>query len=177
MERRKSVIKMFPPGRLVLGTLAVLSVTLAGAQTPSKAPAPKVSFRYLDQAPGAAGKTDAALKLIVHVELAEGWHINSQAPLDSFLVPTTVAAEAEGWEFGKPDYPKPLLQHSEVMGGDLSLFTGAFDVVLSCKPEPAAKAAPKTKTGAAPARTRVTLNYQSCNNNMCLPPKSITVEQ
>ena len=141
------------------------------AQSPSKAPVPKVSFRYQDSTGKAAGTTP--LKLIVHVEVAEGWHINSQAPLDSFLVPTTVSAEAQGWEFGKPEYPKADLQHSEVMGGDLSLFTGAFDIPFACKP----MGKGKPKPGTLPARTKVTLNYQSCNNNMCLPPKSVTVEQ
>jgi Disulphide bond corrector protein DsbC len=111
--------------------------------------------------------------------LQEGWHINSDAPLDSFLVPTAVSAEAEGLAFGKPVYPKPELQHSQIMGGDLALFTGAFDIRIpfvangkgtSQGKSPSLKSAP-------PPPTRVTLNYQSCNNNMCLPPKSITVHQ
>jgi DsbC/DsbD-like thiol-disulfide interchange protein len=172
-ERRKSVINLLASGRLVLGTLVVLSVTFAGAQAPSKAPVPKLSFAYQEKPRAGAGAADAGpLKLIVHVELADGWHINSQAPLDSFLVPTTLTAEADGWEFGKPEYPKPVLQHSDVMGGDLSLFTGVFDVPIPCKPKGQAKA----KSGAVPGKTRVTLNYQSCNNNMCLPPKTITAE-
>ncbi|MDB5048002.1 MAG: putative rane protein [Fibrobacteres bacterium] len=167
------MIRILASGRHVLVSLSVLSVTAAWSQAPSKAPIPKLSFHYQDKpAANPAKAADAGLpKLVVHVELQEGWHINSQAPLDSFLVPTTLDVTADGLEFGKPEYPKPVLQHSEVMGGDLSLFTGAFDVQVPFTAKAAAsKAAPRP-------RTRVTLNYQSCNNNMCLPPKSITLEQ
>ncbi|HKP94845.1 MAG TPA: protein-disulfide reductase DsbD domain-containing protein [Fibrobacteria bacterium] len=170
------MIQFLTSNRFVLGMFAALSVPFAQAQTPSKQPVPKVSFQYLDAPPQAgSGKTPAASsQLVVHVELQEGWHINSEAPLDSFLVPTTLDIKAEGLAFGKPVYPKPVLQHSDVMGGDLSLYTGAFDVRVPCAPGDPAR---KPPAGAARPRTRVTLNYQACNNNMCLPPKSVTVEQ
>jgi len=161
---------------IAIGALALFPAR-PYAQTASVLAVPKLSFSYLAppahpaQARAKAGQD--SLTLNVHVELAEGWHINSEAPLDSFLVPTTLDLKAEGLEFGKPRYPQPMIQHNSVMG-DLSLFTGAFDVQVPAKrtrkPVPAAAAA-------APIRTRVTLNYQSCNNSMCLPPKSITVEQ
>jgi hypothetical protein len=73
--------------------------------------------------------------------------------------------------FGKPRYPQPMIQHNKVMG-DLSLYTGAFDVQV-----PATKVGKGGKGVSQPGRTSVTLHYQSCNNTMCLPPKTITVEQ
>ncbi len=157
---------------------AAMSVTSLSAQAPSKQPVPGVSFRYRDNPPPAKpsvspGKGSAAAphELIVHVELQEGWHINSQAPLDSFLVATRVEAQAEGLAFGNPVYPKAEVKPSAVMGGEIALFTGAFDIRI-----PFAAKASVYKPG-SPPRTRVTLNYQSCNDNMCLPPKSVTVEQ
>jgi cytochrome c biogenesis DsbD-like protein len=161
---------------LSLASLALLATAPAMAQSASAQATPKVSFAYLTPPahPGATRSKAAAdsLTLNVHIELAEGWHINSEAPLDSFLVPTSLDLKSvppEGVAFGKPRYPQPMIQHNPVMG-DLSLYTGAFDVQV-----PAKKG--KGKDAAQPARTRVTLHYQSCNNTMCLPPKSITVEQ
>jgi hypothetical protein len=132
----------------VLAALAAFASAPAMAQSASAQSTPKLSFSWLSPpAHPAASKAKTggdSLTLNVHIELAEGWHINSEAPLDSFLVPTSLDLKSEAIVFGKPRYPQPMIQHNKVMG-DLSLYTGAFDV--------------------------------SCNNTMCLPPKSITVEQ
>jgi hypothetical protein len=176
-EGWKSVIKIDSYGlgsglaALFLAGMALFAVPPARAQTASSQAAPKVSFTYLTPpSHPAQPKSKAAgdsLTLNVHVELAEGWHINSEAPLDSFLVPTTLDLKADGIEFGKPRFPQPMIQANKVMG-DLSLYTGIFDVQVPAK---------RVRKSAPGGRTRVTLNYQSCNNTMCLPPKSITVEQ
>lgn len=157
---------------LFLSALAVFAAAPSLAQSASAQSIPKVSFSYLTPPahPGGSKAAADSLTLNVHIELAEGWHINSEAPLDSFLVPTSLELKSVppgGVAFGKPRYPQPMIQHNKVMG-DLSLYTGAFDVQVPAK---------KAKGAAQPGRTRVTLNYQSCNNTMCLPPKSITVEQ
>jgi hypothetical protein len=109
----------------------------------------------------------------VHVEIAPGWHINSDAPLDEFLVPAKVEAKAEGWEFDKPRFPKPERVHSDAMGGDMLLFSGAFDVEV-----PAHPAAQRNRAGAQdPPRTRVTLRYQACDHATCFPPREVSVER
>ena len=157
-----------------LAALGLFAALTAMAQSASAPSVPKVSLAYLAPpahpgAPAAKAAGDSLL-LNVHIELAEGWHINSDAPLDSFLVPTSLELKSlppDALAFGKPRYPQPMIQRNAVMG-DLSLFTGSFDVQVPAR---------KAKGAARPARTRVTLHYQSCNNTMCLPPKSITVEQ
>jgi hypothetical protein len=157
----------------------LFAVLPAKAQTGSSQSVPKVTFSYQaapdHPAQAKAGPGSDSLTLNVHVELQDGWHINSEAPLDSFLVPTTLDIHSDGIRFGKPRFPQPMIQKNKVMG-DLSLYTGTFNVQVP------AKRARKTGTSAsatAPAfgRTRVTLNYQACNNSMCLPPKSVTVEE
>jgi hypothetical protein len=154
-----------------LAALALLAPLVAHAQAAPGHPAPRLSFVYLAP-PAHAGQPKSkasgdSLTLNVRIEVAEGWHINSDAPLDEFLVPTRLEIKSEGAEFGKPRYPRPEIQHNAVMG-DLSLFSGAFDVQVPAKR--------MGKPSADAPRTSVTLHYQSCNNSMCLPPKSITVE-
>ena len=171
------VIKLFSFARLSANRAALalaLASHSAGAQTPSSQPVPRVSFRY-EQVHAAGGTPKPGI--VIHVELQPGWHINSEAPLDSFLVPTTVEAQAEGMEFGAPIYPPAVRQHSEVMGGDLALFTGAFDISIPAQRPAASGMKGKTAAKQPPPRTRVTLNYQACNNAMCYPPKAVTVEQ
>ncbi len=158
-----------------LGALCAAFALACGPASagPASQPQPKVSFRYEEVLPATA---PAPRGLIVHVEIAPGWHINSEAPLDEFLVPTKLEVEAEGLVFGKPVFPAPEKKHSDVMGGDVLLLSGDFDVAVPVSRKPSEGKPPlPTKNGPNP-RTRVTLHYQSCNDSMCYPPKSVTAE-
>lgn len=148
--------------------LCILAPFSARAQ--SRQPVPVVSFRY--EKPSRDSSHHAPM-LIVHVEIAPGWHINSDAPLDDFLVPTRVEAKAEGVAFGKPAYPQPERVHSDAMGGDMLLYSGVFDVDVPVL----RKTAPRDPGGVQdPPRTRVTLKYQACDHATCFPPKEVSVE-
>jgi hypothetical protein len=153
------------------GVWCLFAIASVWAQGPSRQPIPDLSFRYAKPARDTGTSSRA---LIVHVEVAPGWHINSDAPLDEFLVPTKVEAKAVGWEFGRPRYPKPERTHSDAMGGDMLLFSGAFDVEVSGRP---ASAARNPAAAQDPPRTRVTLRYQACDHATCYPPKEVTVER
>lgn len=166
-KRMKPIWK--PLGAAVTSLLCVLAP--GRAQTPSRQPIPTVSFRYGKPSADSGAR---ARTLIVHVEIAPGWHINSDAPLDEFLVPTKVEAKAEGWEPGKPRFPKPERVHSDAMGGDMLLFSGAFDVDVPMlrRTTPPSAAGPEE-----PPHTRVTLRYQACDHATCFPPKEVSVER
>lgn len=147
----------------------------APARSQAAQPPPAVSFRYI-QAPRDSGA--AARILAVHVEIAPGWHINSNAPLDEFLVPTALEAKAEGVEFGRPRFPKPERVHSEALGGDMLLFSGSFDIEVPARFAPAAKEGIGKREGRGEApRTRVTLKYQACDHATCYPPKEVAIER
>ena len=160
---------MLPRVILALGVYAACAPALARAARAQ--PVPAVSFHY-GKPPRDTGTGPEVL--FVHVEIAPGWHINSDAPLDEFLVPTRVEAKAEGWELGKPRYPKPERVHSDAMGVDMLLFSGAIDVEVPVL----RKAAPRNAAGAqSPPRTRVTLKYQACDHATCFPPGEVSVEK
>src|SRR5437016_2725856 len=72
-------------------------------------------------------------QLLVHVALPAGWHIQSNAPLDSFLIPTTVSAEGQGLQFGRPVFPKPVEKEFPALGGKVALFQGEFDIGIPVK--------------------------------------------
>lgn len=159
--------------RFLLLTLAfpVLGAVPIAAQS-HKAPVPDMALSWMPT----AGKD--SLVLSVKVALPAGWYINSQAPLDSFLVPTRVeAAAAPGFagpllEFDPPRYPPAVVEHSPALSGNMSLFKGAFEVTL------AARGPLQGKKRAAvphpPPPVHVILHYQSCDGAMCWPPKEIS---
>lgn len=160
-----------PAGGLGAAAFALLlsgPLAPAAAQPPSRQPVPALSFRYAETT---GDSSRPALQ--VRVEIAPGWHINSDAPLDEFLVPTAVQAEAEGVEFGPPRFPPPERVHSAAAGGDMLLLSGAFDVALPVLKRPA----PGKKREAAWPRTKVTLRYQACDHATCFPPKEVSVER
>jgi hypothetical protein len=161
--------------RILFAALAVAALpgpfaTPTAAQAPSSQPAPAVTFRYAD---GPRDSGAAAKVLRVRVELAPGWHINSDAPLDEFLVPTTLDARAEGVKFGKPRFPPSERVRSDAFGGDVLLFSGAFEIEVPVL----GMAAVAPKTAPTAPRTRVTLRYQACDHATCYPPKEATVER
>lgn len=115
--------------------------------------------------------------LTVRVDLPGGWYINSNAPLDSFLVAARLEAEAPGLAFGPPRYPKPVIEHSQAMAGNLSLFKEDFEVTLAAtggrNPVSSGKKPPfPGNPDAVPVR--VVLHYQSCDGKTCWPPKSVS---
>lgn len=156
--------------RLGIAALAALSVLPASAQ--GKAPVPGLSLSWLPKDKG------DSLVLSVRVSLPAGWYINSNTPLDSFLVATKVeVAAAPGAagplvEFGEPRYPAPVIEHSQAMAGNMSLFKTGFEVRVTGKGP--LKGKKRAALPSAPPPVEATLHYQSCDGTMCWPPKTVT---
>jgi hypothetical protein len=111
----------------------------------------------------------AALK--VRIVVPEGWHIQSNAPLDDFLIPTEVKAAAQGFTFGKPVFPKPLLKELEALGGEVALFEDTVDVKVPVFRKGAGRN--PEATAAALRKADVKVRYQACNDTQCLAPREI----
>jgi thioredoxin:protein disulfide reductase len=109
-------------------------------------------------------------ELVVKAAVLPGWHINSDQPHDSDFIPTRLKVAApKSISVGQVEYPFPeevALQFSA--GEKLSVFTGAleFDAPLKAGPNFAPSAG---------NLTTITIDYQACNNNECLPPSSVSI--
>ncbi len=123
---------------------------------------PNVTYRFEPN-----GFKGDSTRMIVHVSLPAGWHIQSNAPLDSFLIATTVKAEGDGLVFGAPVFPKPVEKEYPALGGKVALFAGDFDIGVPVK-----RSSSKI-TVAALKSAKVKLDYQACNDTQCLPPKEV----
>jgi hypothetical protein len=121
-----------------------------------------VQFVFPEQVTVPAGKSTT---VALHFRVAPGLHINSHNPKDEFLIPTTFSIpDGAGVKLDGAIYPAgtemtlPLDPQTK-----LSVYTGDF--VL------------QTRVTAEPGEHLVEakLRYQACDNNMCMPPKTIAV--
>jgi hypothetical protein len=121
-----------------------------------------VAYLYPEQITVPAGKPTA---IALHFRIAPGLHINSHTPRETELIPTTLtipdgfgvrldsAAYPRGADFTLPLDPKTKL----------NVYTGEFVIQ--------ARIVATTGNHLVEAKLR----YQACDNNACMPPKSITV--
>lgn len=103
--------------------------------------------------------------LAVTADIGEGWHINSNEPLESYLIPTILDVSApEGIEIVDILYPEPDLVKLEISEGKMPLYHGrtTFGAILRIGED--------VEPGSY--EINATLNYQGCNNLTCLEPAS-----
>lgn len=102
------------------------------------------------------------------VYLRGGYHVNSHAPNDEFLIPLRLRWEEGGpVKAGEITYPKPELRDYGFSEKPVSVFTGSFVIVTRLQASADAPAGPGTLAGK--------LRYQACNDKMCLPPRTLDV--
>ena len=141
----------------------VLAACLAAA------PADPVAWKL--QGPLAAPVKAGArfnVKLLAVVE--DGWHLYSLKPMAEGPIPTRIWI-AEGQPFslaGAVQAPDPRVVQDPSFGMEVELYEG--EAVFTLPVRVAAAAAPGAQ------KLVVSASYQSCNNKLCLPPKTIQVE-
>jgi thiol:disulfide interchange protein DsbD len=109
--------------------------------------------------------TAAPAEAVVEVTIAPGWHVNSHAPRDTFLIPTTVSfTPPPGVRAGAVSYPAPV-ERRLAFGGDKAFLLYEGTVRFTAPLEG------KAATGAEPLRA--TVRYQACDDSRCLPPRSL----
>jgi len=112
-------------------------------------------------------KAGAVVDSALPLDLRPGYHVNSNAPADEYLIPMRLTwnpgpLEAVGFAF-----PKPQMEKYSFSEKPLSVYTGDFQIVTHFKAAANAAPGPATLTGK--------LHYQACNDRMCLAPKTLDV--
>ena len=148
---------------MILGSLSgVAQSSLADSPNRSIARGAAVEYLFPEQVTVPAGK---ASPVALHFRIAQGFHINSHAPKDDYLIPTTFAIPAgSGVSLAKATYP----EGSDITlpldpGTKLNVYTGEFAIDAQIN-------APKGNH-----LVQATLRYQACDKSACMPPKTITV--
>ncbi len=105
-------------------------------------------------------------RIVVLLDVKDGWHINANPPSPDFLKPTKLSFKSKsGVTLAEPIYPKG---HGFKMDGeemDAMVYEGEVAIYGTLT-------VPKS-SGGQNDEMEITVNYQACNEKGCQPPKSI----
>jgi thiol:disulfide interchange protein DsbD len=107
--------------------------------------------------------------IAVRAMIKNEWHINSDAPLDKYLIPTVLEVTApEGITVAGILYPEPEMLKLQISDAKMPLYHGAvnFGAIIECSDD----IAPGDYT------IRAALKYQGCNDMTCLEPATAIEE-
>jgi hypothetical protein len=121
-----------------------------------------VEYLYPEQVSVPAGKSTA---LALHFRIRENLHINSHTPHAEYLIPTVFSIpESSGVRLASAIYPAGA---DFTLPADpsekLSVYTGEFTIDARIVATP------------GDHLVEAKLHYQACDQNACMPPKTITV--
>ena len=133
------------------------------------APADPVAWK-LQNPPAAPVKAGARFNVKLLAEVQDGWHLYSLKPMVEGPIPTRIWI-AEGQPFslaGAVQAPDAQVMQDASFGMEVELYEGEAVFTLPVR----------VASGAAPGAQKlvVSASYQSCNNKLCLPPKTVKVE-
>jgi DsbC/DsbD-like thiol-disulfide interchange protein len=99
------------------------------------------------------------------MDIPGGYHVNSNRPLEKFLIATQLQIEApKGIRVGPIVYPRPLLRSLKFSKNKVSVFEGRATMRFGVT-------VPGSFTGNS-AELKARLRFQSCNDELCFPPQT-----
>jgi DsbC/DsbD-like thiol-disulfide interchange protein len=101
----------------------------------------------------------------VTMDIPGGYHVNSNRPLEKFLIPTTLKVDTpDGIRSGPIAYPRAVVRKFKFSKNNVSVYEGRaimrFTITIP----------PGTSTGSKEVKLNV--RYQSCNDEVCFPPQT-----
>ena len=142
------------------GAIGQVQETEKAGRTGAKAEA--VQYLYPEQLTVAAGKSTA---VALHFRIRQGLHINSHDPKEEYLIPTVLSIpDSSGVHLESARYP-PGTEFTLPVDPSTKLivYTGEFAIQARIVAQP------------GDHLVEAKLRYQACDDNACLPPKTITV--
>lgn len=121
-----------------------------------------VSYLFPEQITAPVGK---ATTVAMRFRVADGMHINSHTPKDSYLIPTVFSfPDGAGARLEKVTYPAGVLTVLPMDPKEkLSVYTGEFTLLV------------RIVAQSGDHLMKAQLHYQACDNNACMPPRTLTV--
>jgi len=108
-------------------------------------------------------KRGATITQKLNIEVAPGFHVNSDKPKDEFLIPLKLTWPIGPLQAKSITYPQP--EEIKVGPDNLVVFTGKFQIQTEFHVPDQAPTGPASMSGK--------LRYQACNNQMCFRPASV----
>ena len=145
--------------------LVILPASFYATSVPQSAPNIGVNG-YLSADRAQRGRV---IQAAVVMDIPSGYHVNSNRPLEKFLVATQLSIDApKQVRVGPVAYPRARLQNFEFSKEKLSVYEGRailrFSVTVPAN----------FSSGSLELKAK--LRYQSCSNSLCFPPKTQDVK-
>ena len=108
-------------------------------------------------------KKGRVVRASVVMDIPNGLHVQSNKPLDKFLVPTKLDVETpSGMQVGPVSYPRAVMRKLKFSKGNVAVYEGKamlrFNVTV-----------PATYSGGS-GEIKGKLRFQACNDESCFPP-------
>jgi len=104
--------------------------------------------------------------VLVEIKVSEGWHINSDQPLEDFLIPTKIRFdENDGVTFGRIQYMEPELRKFSFSDTKMSVYEGKVYALTTITISPDFNESEIKLSGS--------IYYQACNDESCLAPAEL----
>ena len=153
--------------RVVLLVLAALIVSSAPAQDSAYPAAASVlqPQAYVSLQPVPRGR---AFQIAVVAKISPGFHINAHVPSEDYLIPTKILADlSPGVFLVETTYPRGVMRAFRFSKTPLRVYEGSFTVLMKLRANGSAPLGPQ-KIG-------LTVGYQACNQDACLPPTKVAL--
>jgi len=151
---------------VVMMLAVLLIVASAIAQDSSKPIKPSEAVRtqlYVSLEPVPQGRQ---FEIAAVAEVAQGYHVQANKVLQDYLIPLTLTPELPaGFRVVSAAYPKAHVKKFPFAAQPMAVYEGRFVVRLTIE------AAATVPTG--PAKIPMTLRFQACNDQLCLPPAKL----
>jgi thioredoxin:protein disulfide reductase len=100
-------------------------------------------------------------------KIAHGFHVNAHVPSEDYLIPTRIAADLpSGILLVETTYPRGVMRKFGFADKPLRVYENSFTVRMKLR---AASNAP-----IGPQKIGLTLGYQACTEDACLPPVKVS---
>lgn len=130
---------------------------------PSKIAAPTVHVSPMSVIRG------GTFEVTLDVGIMSGFHMNAHKPSEDYLIPTTLTAKLPaGFKEAGTVYPPGVEKKLSFTDKPLLVYTGKFTVQ--------AKFTAQANAPLGKVKLPFTLQYQACNDAVCLPPVKIPVD-
>lgn len=112
---------------------------------------------------------DDSFKAGLHAEIEKGWHLYALEKIEGGPIPTGISlVEGQPFELGKIEAPIPFEVDDSAFGVTIKFYEDSVTFILPVKV--------LCKFDNETARLKVKVRYQICNEEMCLPPKTVVAE-
>jgi thiol:disulfide interchange protein DsbD len=151
---------------IVLLALAVLTANVSAQESAFPAAASVLQPQaYVSLQPVPRGR---AFEIAVLAKITPGFHINAHVPSEDYLIPTKVTADlSPGVFLVETTYPRGVMRAFRFSKTPLRVYEGSFTVLMKLRANGSAPIGPQ--------KIDLTVGYQACNQDACLPPTKLSV--